>query len=200
MQHSTTNAFLANGDIEGLIEFHRQTFGGFVMEEEIVTPAEEVVAGQVPVEPVVEQVVKPEEPVVEKPKLTYEELEAELGKVRSEAADRRVRAKALEDKLTNAKSPEEVEEILGKERETTQAETRKLTVENVALKFELPDALRDVLKGETREELEAHAKVLSEFAPAGDPEGNPRGGLDPNNNEGGFDPVKTAREARATRY
>jgi len=58
-----------------------------------------------------------------------------------------------------------------------------------------------VLTGDTPEALDAHAKVLSKFAPATeeDPE-NLSGGLDPQGDDGSFDPVAEAHKARAYRY
>lgn len=105
---------------------------------------------------------KPDEEKV--PDLSLEDALAEVVKTRGEAANYRVRAREAEEKLANAKTLEEVNEIVAnmtKDRETAE---RSLLVEIVASKYDLPEALASRLQGSTREELEADAKSLSEIA------------------------------------
>lgn len=114
-----------------------------------------------------------------------------LTKANAEAANYRVKLRAAEDRLKDVKTPEQVEELMNQlraereEEDTKQAEAaRALLIENVALKFKLPEELSELLQGGTREELEAHAKKLQKFAPV--EEGEPEslgGGLTPNNTD-----------------
>lgn len=117
-----------------------------------------------------------------KKELTPEQYQAELTRVRAEAANYRTRLRENEKKLANAKTPEEVEAALNELKETNAKAERDLIVENVALKHKLPEELAEVLRGDTREELEAHAEKLAKFVtPGGDgPSADElRGGLNP---------------------
>lgn len=164
--------------------------------EPVVDPAEEPA-----VEPVVEPVVEPaEEPAGDE--LDLDGAKAALAKVRKSEAAMRVRLREAEAKLADAKTPEEVEALRQELSETNAAEARALVVENVALKFGLPDDLAARLKGSTREELEADAKELAKYAPSPEGGNDPDlgGGLDPSTDpDGGYDPQKRARELRAAR-
>lgn len=130
-------------------------------------------------------------------------LRANLTKANQEAAKYRTRLREVEKALEERKSPEEVEEIrqaLITERETAE---RSLLIENVALKFSLPDELASVLQGSTREELEAHAQTLAKFAPKSDdvPPGDLNGGLNPGNdsNDDGLSPRERVRKIKGYR-
>ncbi|MBB3044896.1 hypothetical protein [Nocardioides soli] len=84
---------------------------------------------------------------------------------------------------------------------TDDYDTHALLIENVALKHKLPDELADALKGDTREELDAHAAVLAKFAPQSDEDAYED---DPPLEGGGmrqptWDPLAEARAARARR-
>lgn len=128
-------------------------------------------------------------------------LRANLTKANQEAARYRTRLREVEKALEERKTPEEVEEIrlsLIAERETAE---RSLLIENVALKHSLPAELAELLKGETREELEAHAKALAKFAPksADDvPPGDLNGGLNPGNDgsDDGLSPRERVRKIK----
>jgi hypothetical protein len=75
-------------------------------------------------------------------------------------------------------------------------------VENVALKHGLPDDLTEALKAfnaNTRDELEAHAKVLAKYAPANEEAPELRGGLDPSTNPEDFDAKAEAQKMRQRR-
>ena len=87
---------------------------------------------------------------------------SEAKKARSEAAARRVANRDLEAKLKEAKSPEDIAAIVADHSKQLLEKDKEI----VATKFSLPEELAEVLKGETREELEAHAKKLAKFAPA----------------------------------
>lgn len=116
----------------------------------------------------------------------------ELTKVRGEAAGWRTQLRESEAKLAAAKTPEEFETA------TTDLRTKVSELEHaiVAAAFGLPPDLAARLRGATKAELEADAKVLQKFAPAQDPE-NLSGGLDPNNDDDGeMDPRVLARRHR----
>ncbi|MEU4155702.1 hypothetical protein [Actinoplanes sp. NPDC026670] len=122
-----------------------------------------------------------------------------LTKANTEAGKYRTQLREVEQKLAQAKSPEEYEAATKALREANAKLERDLLVERVARKAKLPEELAELLQGSTEEELQAHAKKLSKFAPADDEPGELRGGLDPND-EDDFDPVKVAHAARRTRY
>lgn len=139
----------------------------------------------------------------EESKLDLDGAKKALTKVRKEAASARTKLRDLEAKLADAKTPEQVEELVSELKAANAAEAHALVVENVALKYKLPDDLAAALKGESREELEEHAKVLSKYVPsdAGGNDPDLGGGLDPSGDaDGAFDPVKAAQEARKNRW
>lgn len=133
-------------------------------------------------------------------KLSPEDAAKALTKVRSEAANWRTKFRDLEKKLEAAKSPDQVEEIVTSMKAEREAAEHALIVENVGLKFNLPEELSSVLQGTTREELEAHAKTLAKFVAKKAPANDPKGGLNPTDEDESFDPVKVSRAARSRRY
>jgi len=132
--------------------------------------------------------------------LPPEVLREKLTRANAEAAKYRTQLRETQEKLKNAKTIEEfnaaVEELTKRNAELEQSLLRN----EVARTYKLPNELAEVLKGATKEELEAHAKKLQKFAVIPEESGELRGGLDPSDNEGDFDPVKEARKARAYRY
>lgn len=143
-----------------------------------------------------------EEETTEDGGLDLDGAKAALAKVRKSEAAMRVRLRDAEAKLKEAKTPEEFEALREQVAKDNAEEARSLLVENVALKHGLPDDLASALKGETREELEAHAKVLAKYAPSAEGGDDPElgGGLDPTTPaDGGYDPQKRAKELRARR-
>jgi hypothetical protein len=91
-----------------------------------------------------------------------------LTKANTEAANYRTKLREAEKKLENVKTLEEVDALIADlkaEREKESAEEAKekhaLLVENIALKYKLPEKLAKRLVGNTREELEADAKELA---------------------------------------
>lgn len=118
--------------------------------------------------------------------------EAYVKQLREESASYRTKLREAEDRLKEAKTPEEVEAIrqeMAKEREDADKkaaeEAHQLMVENVALTYKLPPKLAKKLAGSTREELEADAKELAEFAPKADDDEDVdlEGGLTPRNRD-----------------
>lgn len=138
---------------------------------------------------------KPEGESTEDAPKTFDE--AYVKGLRTESAGYRTRLKEVEEKLATMKSTEEVDELvktLKTERETSE---RNLLVENVALKFKLPEALAKRLSGDTREALEADAKELAAFAKSdedGEEDTRLEGGLSPRDRDS--DPTNPAELAK----
>lgn len=100
---------------------------------------------------------------------------AELVSVRKEAAKYRVAAKELRQSLAKAKTPEEFDAASAR---VAELET-ELHREQLARKYQLPEAVAARVTGETEEAREADAKALAEvFHTRTVPLG--RGGLNPN--------------------
>jgi hypothetical protein len=132
-----------------------------------------------------------------------EVLRANLTKANQEAAKYRTRLREVEKALAERKTPEEVEELVNSLKSERETAERSLLIENVALKHKLPAELAELLKGDTREALEEHAKVLAKFAPKSDdvPPGDLDGGLNPGSDEGddGLDPRERYRKIKGLR-
>lgn len=135
----------------------------------------------------------------ESTELSPEQLKKELEKVRKEAAGYRTKLRDAESKLTNAKTPEEFEAARTELANANKALERELMVERAGRG--LPDELRAVLKGDTEEELKAHAAVLMKYAPAQEaPPEKLGGGLNAGSGGGDdFDVKEIARKARLGR-
>lgn len=123
----------------------------------------------------------------------------ELSRVRGEAASYRTKLRDAESKLENAKTPEEFEAAVTELKNTNADLERSLTVTKVAAEHKLPPELAELLKGNTPEELAAHAKALAKFAPAEEVPEHLSGGLDPSDSDQSFDPVAAAKKARTQR-
>lgn len=202
-------------DVDALMAFHRDRLSGFKMELENEPTAEEAAAAAAEAERVAAETAEAERVAAEEAaakeaegktdedddkKLSHEDAIAVAKKARSEAADWRTKYRDLEKKFEGAKTPDEIEAVIAEIKKTNTDEAHAMLVENVALKHGLPEDLAAALKGETRDELEAHAKVLAKYAPSNEeeePEGD--GGLNPKGGGGAFDPVEHARQARASR-
>jgi hypothetical protein len=118
----------------------------------------------------------------------------ELEDSRKEAANKRVLARELQDKLTTAKTPEEVQQITAAYDAKTNDLEVALARERVARKTGLSDDLVEFLTAKSEEELTAQAAKLAGLKPAADPVvvtvQEPRGGLDPSltpNDANGYD-------------
>lgn len=109
----------------------------------------------------------------------------ELEDTRKEAAEKRVLARELQDKLGAAKTPEEVQQITAAYDSKTSDLEVALARERVARKSGLSDDLVEFLTAKTEEELTAQAAKLAGLKPAADADPvvvtvqEPRGGLDP---------------------
>jgi len=108
----------------------------------------------------------------------------ELEEARREAADKRVLARELQEKLTTAKTPEEVQQLTAAYDTKTNDLEISLARERVARKTGLSDELVEFLTAKSEEELTAQAAKLAGLKPAdGGPVivtvQEPRGGLDP---------------------
>jgi hypothetical protein len=95
--------------------------------------------------------------------LDLDRAKAKIAKANDEAKNLRSRLREAEQKLENAKSLEEVDEIIAGLRSEREESERALLIENVALKFKLPEKLQKRLTGTTREELEADAQELADL-------------------------------------
>lgn len=104
-----------------------------------------------------------------------------LTKTNAEAANYRTKLREAENKLKEAKTTAEVEEIVNQMQKDRVEAERALLIENVALAHKLPKALQKRLTGTTREELEADAKELSALFSVEDDEDDEHleGGLSP---------------------
>ncbi|AFV51330.1 head scaffolding protein [Streptomyces phage phiCAM] len=120
----------------------------------------------------------------------------ELTKVRGEAANYRTKLREAETSLQNAKTPEEFESARTELSQRIAELEREVVVSKVARKYELPDELVPLLKGDSEEALELVAKTLSKYAVTPAPE-SLGGGLTPSDdNDDEMDPRKLARRTR----
>jgi hypothetical protein len=124
----------------------------------------------------------------------------ELTKVRGEAASYRTRLRDAEDKLKDAKTPEEFESAVSEIRNANAALERQIMVNKVAGKYELPAELAARLQGDDEAALEADAKALAALVAAKTTPETLGGGLNPGESDDDFDPVAAARKARIRRY
>lgn len=161
---------------------------------------------ETPEKPAEELETKPEGDDTPKPETKPEDelpewARKELSKTRNEAAGYRTRLREAEDKLKEAKTPEEFEAAISEFRTKNAELERNLVVTKVAAKYELPAELAARLQGEDEAAIEADAKALAALVvtPQVDPE-NLRGGLNPSDEEEAFDPVKAAHAAKRRRY
>lgn len=130
-----------------------------------------------------------EEKKENKSDLTLDEMKVELAKARREAAKYRTEKNDAEkEKLTDT-------ERLAKEIADMKAELFAAKRQTVAMKYKLPEALADRLKGETQEELEEDAKALAALIvkpESSEAEKKPVTGIDPTAPSG---TLKLTREA-----
>jgi hypothetical protein len=108
----------------------------------------------------------------------------ELEDTRKEAAEKRVLAKDLQNKLADAKTPEEVQQITAAYDTKTAELEAQLARERVARQTGLGDDMLEFLTAKTEEELQKQAEKLAALKPQ--PEApvvvtvqEPRGGLNP---------------------
>lgn len=120
----------------------------------------------------------------------------QLKRARTEAANYRRQVRDAEERLSSATSPEEFQAVKD---ELAQARL-ELETERIASRHHLPDELRQVLKGSTPDEIEAHAEILAKYVGSGhsgiDPD-DVSGGLNPSNEDDGItDPRALAAKHR----
>lgn len=129
----------------------------------------------------------------------------ELEDTRKEAAEKRVLAKDLQEKLGSAKTPEEVQQITAAYDTKTSDLEVALARERVARKTGLSDDLVEFLTAKTEEELVAQAAKLAGLKPAADTDPvvvtvqEPRGGLDPSldpNQQDGYQAWEAYKRSR----
>jgi hypothetical protein len=129
--------------------------------------------------------------------LPPEVLRKKLTDANAEAANYRTRLREAEQKLSEAKTPEEVAAAVADLTSKNAELERSLLVTKVASKYELPAELAELLKGDDEAALAKHAQTLAKFASPSDPE-SLSGGLTPGDSQE-FDPVAEARKARQRR-
>ncbi|MDS2171616.1 hypothetical protein Q7C18_02790 [Nesterenkonia sp. CL21] len=128
-------------------------------------------------------------------------VRAEVEKLRKEAAAKRTTAQQIKQenddlkaKLAEAKTSEEVQELIN----DYEAKVHTLEVENlkanVAAEYKLPKDLAALLQGSDKESLEAHAETLSQYAPKGatPPPAPPSGGRVPADKPKSIEDMKAA--------
>lgn len=121
-------------------------------------------------------------------------VQKELTRARNEAAKYRTQRNDLQDKLKDAKSPEDIEAATREYVEKVEALERELARERVAREFNLPNELAERLRGDSEDELKADARALQKFArPARGGSDDPKGGLDPSTEPDAFDPKAEAQ-------
>lgn len=121
-------------------------------------------------------------------------VKKELAKARSDAAKYRTSLREAEAKLSEAKTPEDLELAVREVRESNERLQRELLIRDVAAKHNLPPALAGRLNGATQEELEADAVELAKLvAPAPTAPAEPTGGLNPGAEDTEDDPRALAR-------
>lgn len=126
----------------------------------------------------------------------------ELEDTRKEAADKRVLARELQEKLTAAKTPEEVQKITSAHETKTAELEAALVRERVARKTGLDEDLVEFLTAKTEDELLAQAAKLARKKADAEPVvvtvQEPRGGLNPSGDHAepnGFDEYKRWKES-----
>lgn len=192
---------MQNNDwLEQTFARNRAIFGGWTMELEPEAEAVEVEGEENPPDTEAAEQVPPIEEEV-----PAEVLRTNLTKANQEAARYRTRLREVEKALEERKTDEQIEELLDGLRNERETVERSLLIENVALKHGLPTELAELLKGSTREELDAHALVLAKFAPANEneevPPGDLDGGLNPGNesNDSDLSPRDRVRKVKGYR-
>ena len=83
-----------------------------------------------------------------------------------EAASRRVALREVEDKLKEAKTPEEVQAATAEYQRKADELTAQLTRERAARKHSLSDEVLEFLTGTTEEQIEAQAAKLAALKPS----------------------------------
>lgn len=129
----------------------------------------------------------------------------ELEESRKEAANKRVLARELQEKLTTAKTPEEVQQLTAAFDTKTNDLEIALARERVARKTGLSDELVEFLTAKSEDELTAQAAKLAGLKPASSSDPvivtvqEPRGGLDPSltpNDKNGYDEWEAYKKNR----
>jgi signal recognition particle GTPase len=126
-------------------------------------------------------------------------LRKKLTDANAEAANYRTKLRETEAKLSSAKTVEEFESATAELKGQIETLERQILLRDVAAEFDLPETLAKRLTGTTPEELKADAKELQKLVAPSQPE-SLAGGLNPEDNNEDFDPVKAAQAARRKGY
>lgn len=101
---------------------------------------------------------------------------------------------ALKAASANAGSLEELQKSLADLEAKNAQLARESLTSRIAAKYNLPDALASLLKGDSEDDIEKHAKDLAQFV-VNPVSADPRGGLTPNDaGDGDMDPRSLAKK------
>lgn len=126
--------------------------------------------------------------------------QSEMRRLRTESAARRVRERELTEKLDAAKSPEEFETVVSEMRAENAALKRTATIGELTRTHHLSASAVEMLADVADDKLATFAQKLAGLSvPAPGTRRDPSGGIVPDDDDEPFDPVATARKARASR-
>ena len=127
------------------------------------------------------------------------EVKSKIAKLNREANGLRTRLRELEEKLTGAKTPEEVAKVTAELTEDNGRLTRELAVEKALRKHGLEEGDAVLLTATTPEEIAAQAERIASRIGGGS--GPLRGGLDPTDEDNEpSDPGELAKKYGRRRY
>lgn len=105
--------------------------------------------------------------------------------LRRENAASRTKLRELEAAMADAKTPEQVAQIVADLKDENEKLVRDALVGRIASKYNLPAELAARLTGDDEAALEADAKALAKFAPPAETDPELNGGLDPHTGDAG---------------
>lgn len=126
----------------------------------------------------------------------------ELTDTRAEAANYRTKLRDAEQKLSTAKSPEDIEAAVKEFRENNAKLERDLALANASKGLsDEQAAILAAMSWQTPEDLTKHVEAIRKLTPAKEdddltPPGKPRGGLNPGDEPDTFDPHDVATKLR----
>lgn len=133
--------------------------------------------------------------------LSREDALKALTKARKDAGKYRTKLREVESRFKDAKTPEEFQAALDALKSDNEAESLALIRENVQLRYNLPDDVAATLSGNTKDELEAQAKVLARYIVSNEGDPEYQGGLEPDSSTtDGEDVAATVARVRRNRY
>lgn len=128
---------------------------------------------------------------------------SELTRARNDAARYRTELRKLQQQTKDAKTPEEFEAAVREYQERIAALESEMLRERIARKYNLPDDLAELLKGDDENAIEEHAKRLQKYAAPAPAKSldDLSGGMNPNEDEGtGLTPAQVAARVGRRRF